>query len=87
MDEVIQLCLESFSSGNLTHFHLEWRKTNWSRMIHEWNGKHQNRTEQYVNGMVRAKISISPMLDLRDENDAILLCYDAILLNVFAPSF
>ncbi len=32
-------------------------------MIHEWNGENQTRTEWYVNGMARAKISIPPILD------------------------
>jgi len=28
-DKVIKLQLESFRSGNLAHFHLEQRKSNW----------------------------------------------------------
>ncbi len=32
------------------------------RMVHERNEENQTRTEQYMNGMVRAKISISSML-------------------------
>jgi hypothetical protein len=60
-DKVIKLCLEPFCSGNLTHFHLEWRKSNWNRMVHERNGENQTRTERYMNGTPRANTSISPM--------------------------
>jgi hypothetical protein len=42
-------------SGNLAHFHLEWRKSNQNRMIHERNRENQTRTERHVNGMARTK--------------------------------
>jgi len=54
---------KSFSSRNLTHFHLEWIKSNWNRMVHNGNGENLTRTAGYVNRTERAKLSISPMLD------------------------
>jgi hypothetical protein len=59
--KVVKHHLELFRSGNLAHFHLEWRKSNWNGMVHERNGKNHTITEEYINGMVRAKISKSPM--------------------------
>jgi len=52
-DKDIKLCLESFHSSNLTHFHLE------QTIKSELNRENQTRTEQYVNGTTRAKILIS----------------------------
>ncbi len=61
-DKIVKLCLELFCSGNLTHFYIEGRKSNWNGMMHEQNGENQTRSEWYVNETARAKISISPML-------------------------
>ncbi len=36
------LHLEFFCSGNLTHFHIEWRKTNWNAIVYEQSRKCQN---------------------------------------------
>ncbi len=36
------LHLEFFCSGNLTHFHLEWRKTNWNAIVYEQSRECQN---------------------------------------------
>jgi hypothetical protein len=44
-DKVVQLHLETFSSGNLTHFHLERKISNRNRTIYEGGGKNQTRTE------------------------------------------
>ncbi len=60
-DKVVQLHLESFCSGNLANFHLEWRKSNRNGMIHKWNRENQTRTGPYVNGIVKPKIYISYM--------------------------
>ncbi len=57
----LKLCLESFCSSNLTHFHLEQRKSNWNGTVHERNRENQTRTEQYMNETERAKNSILPM--------------------------
>ncbi len=43
------------------NFHLEQRKSKWKGAIHEQNGENQTRTEQYLNGTERAKISMLPM--------------------------
>jgi hypothetical protein len=59
-DKVGQLCLDSFSSGDLAYFSLEQRKWNLNRKIYEQNGKNQTRTERYINRTARGKFSISP---------------------------
>ncbi len=60
-DKAAKLCLESFCSGNLAHFHLEQRKSNLNGMVHEQNRENQIWTDNYMNGTVRAKITISHM--------------------------
>jgi hypothetical protein len=54
--------LELFRSGDLAHFHLQWRKSNQNGTVFVCNGENQSRTERYMNGMEHAKISISPMI-------------------------
>jgi len=41
-DKVVQLHLDLFSSGNLAHFYLEWRKSNQNGTKYERNGKKSN---------------------------------------------
>ncbi len=84
-NKVIRLCLESFSSSNLTHFHLEHRKSNQNRndTWTEWKKSKQNWTICEQNGKGQ-NFNLANALSLR-----LKWCsyYDVILLNVFAPSF
>jgi len=38
-DKVTKLCLESHHTGKLTHFKLDWSKSNWYVMRYEWYRK------------------------------------------------
>ncbi len=69
-DKVVKLCLESFCSGNLTHFHLERQKSNWNGMLHEQNKENQTRIEWYMSGTRRGKISISLMPGVKGKLDS-----------------
>ncbi len=60
-EKVFELCLESFCSSYLAHYHLEQRKSNQNRTVHERNGEYQTGTEWYMNRVERAKFSISLM--------------------------
>jgi hypothetical protein len=61
-DEVVKLCLESFYSGNLTHFQLEQRKSrksNWfSTRCEQYR---ENKLSAELSRAKSAKISILPM--------------------------
>ncbi len=55
--------LESFYSGNIAHFHLEWWKSNWNGTIHERNRENQIRIWMVCKWNSKGQISISLMLD------------------------
>jgi hypothetical protein len=60
---VITFCLESFHSGNIAYFYLEWQKSNWFRTSCELY-RHFFLCSAQLSRAERAKISISPMLDI-----------------------
>ncbi len=75
-DKVIKLCLVLVHSGNLAHFHLELRASNWNRTVHEQNGENQTRTDRYMNAIERAKSPIFPLPAQHNDTQHKGLVYD-----------